>query len=203
MSDSQERNASEQMLAAADFPNRRIFVFGDIDDMTSYRFIVSLAIMDRTDGPITIVLNSQGGVEAAGYAMYDAIAMCNNIVFIEGYGAIYSIAAAIFQAGDVRRMSPNTDFMIHNGSIGLGDDTQQTMIVDLATYIRKHNQKYHSILANRSKMSYADIEQACEKDTYYSAEEALERGFCDEIIKPLKKYPKRKSHRRKKNNESY
>lgn len=198
MSVSPEQNMSALLQAGVDFSRRRLYLMGEVDIIMAYRFIVALQKLDETDGDITVILNSGGGEETAGYAIYDAITMARNKVIIEGYGHVCSIAAAIFQAADVRKMSPNAQFMIHNGTMTTGEDVQQNIIVDLADQIRKNNIRYHSILANRSKLSYTEIEEACRGDTFYSSEECLKNGFCDEIVSPQKKYPKRKSHKRKK-----
>lgn len=186
------------LQAGVDSSRRRLYLMGEVDAIMAYRLIVALQKIDETDGDITIVINSGGGEESAGYAIYDAITMARNKVVIEAYGHVCSIAAAIFQAADLRKMAPNSQFMIHNGTMSTGEDVQQNIIVDLADQIKRNNIRYHSILANRSKLSYTEVEDACERDTFYSAEECVKNGFCDEILIPQKKYPKRKSHKRKK-----
>lgn len=180
-----------------DDKKRRIFMAGEINESSTHAVMVALHKLEENDGDITLIMNSEGGEEPAGYALYDAISMCRNGVIIEGYGEISSISAAIFQAADVRRIAPNALFMIHNGTVPVGEETQQNIIVDLANQIKKDNQRYHSILAGRSKLTYAKIEEACEKDAYYTADEALSAGFCDEILMPLKKYMKPKKGKKK------
>lgn len=198
MTDSPEKNIASLLGVGVDTEKRILYVMGDIDTKMAYRFIVGLRKLDETPGDILIIFNSAGGEEASGYAMYDAITMTKNRIVAHGYGYVASIAAAIFQAADYRMMAPNAQFMIHNGTIPAGEDVQQNLIIDLADQVKKNNIRYHSILANRSKLSYSDIEDACDKDSFFSAEECLKKGFCDEIIKPEKKFPKRKSHKRKK-----
>lgn len=173
-----------------DEQKRRIHVMGEVDESMAHALMVSLDKLEETPGDITIILNSEGGEEASGYALYDAITMCKNMVIIEGYGEVSSIAAAIFQAGDVRRLSSNSIFMIHNGTIPVDPEAQQNAIIDLADKIKKDNRRYHTILSSRSKLSYEDVEEVCSKDAYYTAEEALTAGFCDEIILPEKRYLK-------------
>lgn len=198
MSETPEKNIAALLGAGVDFEKRTLYVMGEIDAKMAYRFIVGLRKLDETDGDIIVIFNSPGGEESSGYAMYDAITMTHNTVIAEGYGLVASISAAIFQAADIRRMSPHTQFMIHNGTIPTGEDVQQNIIVDLADQIRKNNIRYHTILANRSKMSYSDIEDACRGDSFFSADECLKKGFCDEVLEPFKKFSKRKSHKRKK-----
>ncbi len=198
MMDSPEKNLSEVMATGVDLEARRLYLTGEVHGGMAHRFIIALGKLDEKDGPITVVVNSPGGEETAGYAIYDAILQSQNPILMEGYGCIFSIAAAIFQAGDTRRMSPNCDFMIHNGSISAGEDVQQNAIVEMADQIVKNNKRYHTILANASSLTYAEIEAACDKDTFYNAEEALKAGFTDEIMVPSKKKPTRKRKRRSK-----
>lgn len=194
---SQERQLVEIAESCVDTKARRLYLIGSVDDAMSKRFIVGLIHLDLTDGPITVVINSEGGEEYAGYAMYDAITMTKNPVIMEGYGQVSSIAAAIFQAGDMRRLSPNANFMIHSGSLSPGDDVPQHVIIEMGEQVRKDNARYYEILAHSSNLTIEEIEEACKSDTWYDAEEALAVGFCDEIMVPLKIKPKKKKRRKK------
>lgn len=198
--ESREHHLQEIMATGVDLDNRRIYLTGEVTQGMAHRVMIALYHMDSTDGTITFLINSEGGDEIAGYAIYDAILMTRNRVVMDGIGSVFSIAAAIFQAGDYRRMSPNSEFMIHNGSIGAHDEMQQNAIIEMADQIVKNNERYHSILANSSRMTYSDVEDACDKDTFYSAAEAVKRGLCDEIIAAVKKKStrKRKQKRAKK-----
>jgi len=185
---------------SVDEKRRRIYIVGEADTAMSHLVFVALHKLEATNGPITIVINCEGGDETSGYAIYDAITMCKNVIIMEGYGYVGSIAAAIFQAADVRRMAPNAFFMIHNGEMNIDPgETKQNTIVDLADFIKKDSHRYYTILSSRSRMTYEEIHNACQKDTYYTAQEALEEGFCDEIINPEKKFvtPPKKRKRKK------
>lgn len=181
-----------------DEKKRRIYVVGEINDAAMHAFTVALHRLEENEGDITIILNSEGGEEISGYAIYDLIMMCRNLVVIEVYGEVSSICAAILQAADVRRMAANSIFLMHNGTIPMGEEVKQTIIVETADQIKRDSARYHSILAGRSRLSQTDIAELCEKDAYYTAEEALEAGFCDEILIPNKKFSKPKKSRKKK-----
>lgn len=182
--------------ASVDLKARKLYLIGDIDEESAKKFIVGLVHLDLTEGEITVVLSSGGGYESSGYAIYDAITMTKNVVIIEGYGVVGSIAAAIFQAGDMRRMAANASFMIHSGSVSPGEDVKQNLIVEMAEQIRRENGRYHEILSNASSLSVEEIAALCEHDTWYDAEESLAAGFCDEILVPIKVKKKRKRRKR-------
>jgi ATP-dependent protease ClpP protease subunit len=166
---------------------RTLYITGSVDSDLAHAVIVALEQLDRTDGDIRIVLNSDGGSERDGYAIYDALMMCRNKVTIDGYGSVQSIAAAIFQAADVRRMTPNTIFMIHNGNYNDLEPTMpQDQIKALAEEIDKENQRYYTILANASQQDPETIKAWCKDETTFHAQEALDACFCDEIIQPVK-----------------
>ena len=195
--DSRERHLQDIMTTGVDLDKRRIYLTGEVTQGMAHRVIIALHQMDSTEGTITFIVNSEGGEEIAGYAIYDAIIMVRNQVVMEGIGSVFSIMAAIFQAGDLRRMSPNSVMMIHNGSIGTDENMQQNAIMEMADQIVKNNKRYHGILANASKMTYAEVEDACEKDSFFTVEECVKNGLCDEIIPAFKKKATRKRKRSK------
>lgn len=179
---------------------RTVYVTGSVDCELAHQTIVALEGLDHTDGDIRIVLNSEGGSEEDGYAIHDAITMCRNRVIIDGYGSVQSIAAAIFQAGDLRRLAPNAIFMIHNGSMEeLEPIMLQDKIQEMAANIEKGNQRYYTILANASQQAMETIASWCKDETTFDAEEAVNACFADEIIPPLKnRIPMKKKRKRSK-----
>jgi ATP-dependent Clp protease protease subunit len=196
----QEQNAYPPPLNGF---SRTLYISGEVDSEIAHNFIVALESMDRVDGDIRIVLNSNGGDEQDGYAMHDAITMCRNKVTIDGYGSVMSIAAAIFQAGDVRRMAPNADFMVHHGSIEAPDvkedgTVEQDQVVAMANNITRNTQRYYAILSSGSQQPEDIIAIWCKDETTFNAQEAVDAGFADSIIEPLKtKIPKKKKRSRR------
>jgi ATP-dependent protease ClpP protease subunit len=196
-----EQNVINKVESCVSFEKRTLYVMGDVDDDLAYQVQVALEALDSTDGDIRIVLNSEGGEEQPGYAIYDAITMCRNKVIIEAYGSVMSIAAAIFQAADVRRISPNAVFMIHNGSVDTEGNVQQDAVLDLAEQIKKGAQRYYDILMRGSGQPQDLIEQWCRDETFFSADETVSACFADEVIKPVKvKAPVKLKKRKRKAN---
>lgn len=175
---------------------RTVYLVGEVDEKMVARVIPALEYLDQTDGDIRLFIASEGGVENDGYAIYDAVTCCRNRVVAEVYGQCLSIAAAIFQGADVRRMSQYADFMIHNGSIGVDPEMKQDEVVGLAHQIERDSAKYYEILAQASGHPKEIISDWCREEKYFSAKEAHEAGFCDEIIKPLKKNKRRRRTRK-------
>lgn len=193
-----EQHVSTMVESCVNFDRRTIYIMGEADPELAHRVIIALEALDKEPGEIRVFLNSEGGNEEDGYAIYDALTMCVNPVRIEGYGNVCSIAAAIFQAGDVRLLSPNATFMIHNGTVGGEETMQQNQVIDLADQLRKNNQKYYDILSAASQQPQDVIETWCREEKYFTAEEAVQAGFADQVIVPLKtKGPIKKKRKRK------
>lgn len=166
-----------------DLPSRTIFLIGSIDDHAVYRSLTGLQILaaDRRSG-IRIVMNSVGGDEPGGYAIYDAIRSVRNKVTIEGYGAVQSIAALILQAADVRALAPQCRFMIHNGNIDLAPGVDADTAVAIGREVERNNHIYHKVLSQRSGKPLEEVRALAEAETYYSAREAVQHGFADVVL---------------------
>jgi ATP-dependent Clp protease protease subunit len=166
-----------------DIFGRTIFLIGQIDDQAVYRCLTGLQTL-ATDGRggIRIVMNSVGGDEPGGYAIYDAIRSVKDTVTIEGYGAVQSIASLILQAADVRVLAPQCRFMIHNGNIDLAPGVDADTAVAIGREVERNNHIYHKILAQRSGKPLEEVRQLAEAETYYSAREAVAHGFADVVL---------------------
>jgi ATP-dependent protease ClpP protease subunit len=133
--------------SGVDFAARRIFLLKDIDEESTEAFLTALHVLDSTDGVIFVTISSSGGNEPEGYAIYDALSLAKNKIIIEGFGQVSSVAAAIFQAGDVRRLSPTCEFMVHNGSRAVGDGPRDNNEIQrVAREIEFDNKRYREIL---------------------------------------------------------
>ena len=175
--------------------NRNIYISGHVDEGMAHAVIISLEELDVTDGTIRLVINSDGGDEACGYAMYDAITRCRNQVVADGYGSVKSIMAAVFQAADWRRLGATASFLIHNGQTTVtqeGGVADQDHITALAEQLKKDSKAYYTILSKGSQQPLEVIKNFCDDETYFTAQEAVDVGLADEVIKPLKNRCKRR-----------
>lgn len=171
-------------------PTRKIYVIGEIDRDRAAHFLSTFMSLDTSEGTIQVVLCSEGGGLEHGFAMYDAIKLSNNPVVVDVYGMAQSAAMFILQAGDLRRAAPESRLMIHQGSISI--DSASFKAGEMNDHIREldfSNQRVYRILSEstKGKMSIDDIRKACDKDTYFSAKQAVEVGLIDEVLEPSKK----------------
>jgi len=189
---------AETLSLGVDTTNRTIYLIGVVDDEMTARFMIAFRALDAVKGPIRIVLNSGGGSEPAGFAIYDILKLARNPVTIDCYGLVQSIAALILQAAKRRRMSPECRFMIHNGHLELpGHPVYQGTIVAISRETEKMTARYKEILAESSGASAKNIKKWCDDERYFSAHETVTLGFADEVIDSPEKVELPKTKRRR------
>lgn len=182
----------EDDLVALDEENRRIYLIGAITDNRASNFLMALQSLDSKEGPITVILNSPGGSTYAGYTIYDAITLAQNPVIVQGIGKVFSMAVLILQAGDLRVLTPQAELMVHDVYASIQNDEMEIKDAGkLANDLVENNRRYQRLVAKRCKMSPAKLAKLCAKETYLRAEEAVELGFADQILRPKKRVVKR------------
>jgi ATP-dependent Clp protease protease subunit len=107
-----------------DIIDRIIYIFDDIDEVMAEHVVKGLSFLSKTDGPITIMINSLGGSVSDMFAIYDAMQACENEITTIGIGEICSAAGLLLAAGDRRLASPNAIFMAHTVMGGYNEDEE-------------------------------------------------------------------------------
>ena len=193
-----EHTTTGSAVISLDEEARTLFFIGPVEDTSCGVFLQAFHLLDRSKGKITIVMNSRGGEESCGFAIYDVLKNSPNMISIECYGAVQSIAALILQGANERLMSQNCRFMIHNGHVQLPGQIYQGTFGAMAKESAFATERYIEILASTSGSDIDTIRDMCNQETYLSATEAVSAGFADRIIEqkvfqaPLKKPTKRK-----------
>lgn len=170
------------------------FVEPGIEFGLANQFIRNLRILANTsDEPILIHLKSCGGDWIEGLAMYQAIKACPNHVTILNYASARSMSSIIFCAGDHRAMMPYSTFMIHTGTnvlIGTGtqvqteyEEMQKADRIMFDIYVERLRESDFMKGWTAKRISTWIRKQMKEKEeVYFTAEEALEHNFADEIF---------------------
>jgi ATP-dependent Clp protease protease subunit len=166
----------------------RTFYLGDsdegIDHIIAAQVVRALHVLDATDGPITIRMNSGGGDCYHGLAIYDAIQACRNEVTIVGYGHIMSMGLVVLQAGDHRLLMPSTSVMWHYGSDGFeGHARDLERRAKESQRIRKLTDDILLAKIRERVPGYtaAKLQKRFEFDTFMSAQDAVDLGLADAI----------------------
>ena len=167
-----------------DIRGRTIYLQGEVDSENIHKFVKLIRYLDKTDGEITVILDSEGGDVNLGFAAYDSIKECRNPVEVRVMGVAMSMGSIILQAADNRVMTKHSRIMIHRGQMEVGghfndvkravkeNDDMDKICLDI--YFEKITDKDPSF-----KM--VQLQKMLDFDTYISAEKALEIGLIDEI----------------------
>lgn len=164
--------------------NRIILLSGEINDACSSSIIAQLLYLDSiSNEDISLYINSPGGSVSAGMAIYDTMNFIKSDVATICVGMAASMGAFLLSSGQKGKRSalPSSEIMIHQ-PLG-GAEGQATEIKIVAEHIIKLKKKLNAILAKNTKKSLKAIENDTERDHYLDAEEALEYGLIDKIIK--------------------
>ncbi|MFD1627659.1 head maturation protease, ClpP-related [Azospirillum griseum] len=132
---------------------------------------------------IDVRINSPGGEVFDGLAIYNALSKhaAEIVVTIDGIAA--SIASVIAMAGKDIIMPENAMMMIHDPSGGVwGTAADMRRIADA---LDKGKQ---AIISAYRRCGLADesLSQLMTDETWFSATDALEKGFCTKVEKPVK-----------------
>ncbi|CAI3226940.1 ATP-dependent Clp protease, protease subunit [Clostridium neonatale] len=137
------------------------------------------ALKNANGQPITIKINSGGGDVFAGCEIYNELKNYNGEVTIEIHGLCASIASVIAMAGKCK-MSPLAEIMIHNVSTNVSGDYRD--MEHTAEVLKKANKTIANAYMLKAGMSEDAAYKLMDKETWFTADEALELGLIDEIM---------------------
>ena len=167
-----------------DVKNRRLFLYGDIDEDTIGKLIKGILILESNniDKPIEIIMSSCGGDEYEMLAAYDVIKNCKCHVITVAVGKLMSAAPLIFAAGDERIAYLNTWFMFHESSYGI--EAKHTDIKAEAKHYEEIEQQWCDLMALHTKLSAKEwrLKYNSKPDQYCDVQQAMKWGLVDTII---------------------
>lgn len=170
--------------------SRRIFFFNVVDNDSACDAIRKLWYLELTSPgkPITFLINSPGGSVDAGFAVWDQVKMITSpvITVVTGLAASMGSVLSLCAAPGKRYATPYARFMIHQPSIS-GPVTGQATDLDIqAKEILKTKALLVDLYMKHTGRARPEIEKALDRDTWMSAQEALNFGHIDKIISSAK-----------------
>ncbi|WP_179285861.1 head maturation protease, ClpP-related [Haematobacter missouriensis] len=133
-------------------------------------------------GPLTVRLNSGGGIASEGQAIYTALRGHPGTVAIVVEGVAASAASLIAMAGDTITMSPGAMMMIHDPAQDyLGERGTSDAHRKAAETLDVIANAYAGIYAARSGMSIDDARAVMKMETYYDGPGAVAAGFATTV----------------------
>ena len=164
---------------------RIIFLGTGIDDNVSSLIIAQLLFLESEDPAkdISMYINSPGGVVTSGFGILDTMSYIKPDISTICMGQAASMAAVILSSGTKGKRSAleNSRVMIHQPLGGIhGQATDIEIHTKEILYLKDCLNK---ILSDNTGKTLKSIEKDTNRDYFLSADEALEYGLIDEIVK--------------------
>ena len=163
---------------------RIIFITGGIEDHVASVICAQLLFLESENPKkdIAMYINSPGGVVTSGLAIYDTMQYIRPAVSTVCIGQAASMGSLLLAAGekDKRFALPNSRIMIHQPSGGA--QGQATDIEIQAREILSLRARLNDIYVHHTGQKLAVVEEALERDTYLSPEDALKFGLIDQVV---------------------
>lgn len=171
--------------------DRRIILNDQIDSLTINRvshWISRWNIEDDMNGlqgddrkPIYLDLTSNGGDVVAGFNVVDIMKASKTKVVVTAFACAASMGALMLLGGTHRRAYENTIILIHDGSLQLQGSSRKAK--NTMDFYDKLDARVKNYILSNSKISEELYDSKVDEEWYMFADEALELGIIDEIIK--------------------
>lgn len=188
-----------------DTQNREVYLHsyidtGDNESGVDYRVAINLEKNIRylnsiSSEPIFIHMHLPGGVWGDCMGMYDSIRASKSSTIILAYGSVESASSIILQAANLRILMPNTNVLIHYGSISV--DNEHKAALSWVQWSEKETKKMLDIFTEKCLCSqlaqdkswkkynvrkYISSQLSQRSDWFLDADEAVYNGFADGIF---------------------
>lgn len=168
------------------FARREIELEGAIDRAKAMDTIRAMRFLaeDNSEKQITLLINSEGGSVVDGLAIFDTMRALPCPVWTICAGEASSMAAIILAGGSKgnRFILPNAQVMIHDPILtGCGGPA---LTVDaISQRLMRTRKLVAEIMAECTGKSVEEILEKTARDTFFTANEAVEFGLVDSVIK--------------------
>jgi ATP-dependent Clp protease protease subunit len=163
---------------------RIIFITGAIDDTVAASICMQLLFLEAENPKkeIAMYINSPGGVVTAGLSIYDTMQFIRCPVSTTVMGQAASMGSLLLTAGEkgLRFALPNSRIMVHQPSGGY--QGQVTDILIHAKEVESLKRRLNEIYVQHSGRDYKTIEEALERDNFFTSESALAFGLIDKVL---------------------
>lgn len=171
-----------------------IFIYGQIipwqdEEAPKYGAVnlkdINKQLTDNKDADTLIVhINSMGGDVFEGWAIHDIIKATGKTIITQAEGLVASIATVPFLAGSERRITENSQLMIHNPWGFAGGDASD--VQKYAEQLKKEEDKLAQFYASITGATVDDILAMMKEETYLSADDAIGKGFATQKVEQIK-----------------
>ena len=163
---------------------RIIFLGSDVRDDNANAICAQMLLLAAEDPKkdIWLYINSPGGSVTAGMAIFDVMQWIPNDVATVAMGMAASMGQFLLSAGapGKRYATPHARVMMHQPSGGIGGTASDMKIqAEQLLHIKK---QMAELIAQHTGQSVEQIEMDSDRDRWFTAEQAKEYGFVDQVI---------------------
>lgn len=169
--------------------NDRIIILSEDVNAASASIVVAELLFLEAQDPdkdIQFYINSPGGSITDGMAIYDTMQYIKCDISTICIGMAASMASFLLAAGTKgkRLALPNAEILIHQPLIGGGGISGQTTDVKIhADHLVYTREKMNRLFSEMTGQSLETIQKDTERDNYLTAQQALDYGLIDKVIR--------------------
>lgn len=135
--------------------------------------------INQISGKIEVRINSEGGDIFTAQAIYNLLK--EREVGVKIIGQCASAATLIACAGQKVNIAKNGLYIIHEPKVLIMDFKDINELMKEAENLAKVRETLITVYRERTGKTAEEIDELMKKETYMTANEAVENGFCDEV----------------------
>ena len=181
-----EDNNDLNGMSAKLLKSRTVIISQQVNSELSAKVLNQLVLLEQEDPKqgITVFINSPGGEIFSGFAIFDTLRFieCPITTMVTGFAA--SMGSVLSLAADEGRRfaMPQAKIMIHQPML-MGYQGRAADCEIQAKEILKTRDHLINLYSEQTGRDYEEIKQAIDRDNWFTAQEALEFGLLDSIVK--------------------
>ena len=188
--DSDESKKDSPDLSVKLMKTRTVIISEPVTARLAQKVITQLLLLEQdSDEDITVIINSPGGDGYSGNAIYDMMKYIKPRVKTLVAGMAASAATTITLGGEkgFRCSLPHSKILIHQPSMGMRGTATDIEIE--ATQLAKFHKEMIQLISEETGQTEEKILDDIKRNFWMSAEEALNYGIINKIIKSRQEMP--------------
>ena len=170
---------------------RIIFLGSQVDDDIANRLCAQILLLSAEDPTkdINLYINSPGGSISAGMAIYDTMVLAPCDVATYAMGMAASMGQFLLCAGAAKKRYalPHAQILMHQPSGGIGGTASDIRIqAEQMIYVKR---TLAERIAFHTGQTIEQIEADSDRDRWFTADEAKDYGFVDQVVRSAVEVP--------------
>lgn len=169
------KESSDDSFAWISPSNRILYISGMISQAHTAAALRFVLMLGEEAG--TVVVNSAGGDESEGFALYDLLRPLSKQLTAVAIGQCQSAAILPYLACSERYASKHTNFMFHHGTASFQSDEPTREWPGISRELIRSDEAYLKVITERTALTLKETRKLCRFGHYFGFEEAVKNGF--------------------------